>query len=349
MDPQEKSTSKYDFEEVRRNREARVTWREIADTYGAKVTTIRGAYSRWLQTAEGQKAPKYVAPPPAFVHGDHLVLESRSDNTYLFGVAGDRHHGSKYHRNDVLVDLHERFDRAGVDTIFDTGNWIDGEFRFNRYDLTRVGMTPQLRLMAEETPLMAVPTYAVCGDDHEGWYAQREGIDIGEYAESVMQRHGHDWHNLGYMEAHVVLRNANSGVETIMSVMHPGGGSAYALSYKPQKIVESLEGGEKPAVIIMGHYHKLEALNVRNVWVLQAGCCQDQTPFLRKRSIEVHVGGVILGLEQDPESGAIIGFSPQLVRYFTSGFYNQRWNPAGPVNQPVRAVVPQTTASSRKP
>ncbi|NIM47719.1 MAG: hypothetical protein GTO22_00385 [Gemmatimonadales bacterium] len=260
------------------------------------------------------------------------------DNTFLFGVAGDRHHGSKYHRNDVLQNLHERFADAGVDYVIDSGNWIDGEARINRYDLVRVGMTPQIMLMAEETPNIGVPTLAIWGDCHEGWYAAREGVDVGDYAETVMRRAGHDWRNLGYMEAHLILRNANSGAETLMSIMHPGGGSAYALSYRPQKIVEALEGGEKPAVIIMGHYHKLEALNIRNVWVLQSGTCCDQTPFMRKKSIEAHVGGVILGLEQDPESGAIVGFAPQIVRYFNRGFYNNRWNRAGPISPAERTV-----------
>jgi hypothetical protein len=78
------------------------------------------------------------------------------------------------------------------------------------------------------------------------------------------------------------LRNANSGKATTMAVCHPGGGSAYALSYSIQKIIESLEGGEKPAVGLYGHYHKLWAGNIRNVWCVQTGCQEDQTPFMRK-------------------------------------------------------------------
>jgi predicted phosphodiesterase len=333
-----------DMQEVRRNREATppVPWKVLAASYGMKTDTLRGRYNRWLLTDEAQKRPAYTPPPAAYLEGDHLVIESRPDNTYLFGVASDRHHASKYHRNDVLQDLHERFERAGVDAVIDCGNYIDGDSRFNKHDVVRHGLDPQLDLMATETPRIDAPTYAVWGDCHEGWYAAREGIDVGAHAQMVMRQRGHNWTNLGYMEAHVVLRNVNTGAETIMSVMHPGGGTAYALSYKPQKIVEALEGGEKPAVILMGHYHKLEALNVRNVWVLQAGTCCDQTPFMRKKSIAAHVGGTILGLEQDPESGAIIGFSPDMKRYFNTGFYrNRRWSPHGPIRRMARGVVPE--------
>lgn len=339
--------SKYDWPEIHRLRtgDIPVPWSELAEQYNVRPATLRSQYSRWLSTERGQQAPDYSAPPPGFLSGRMRVLESRPDNTYLFGVAGDRHHGSKYHRHDVLVDLHERFQRAGVDVVLDTGNWIDGEARFNRYDLEVHGLTAQIQAMAEQTPEIGVPTLAVWGDDHEGWYAKREGLDVGDYAEQLMRRAGHDWINLGYMEAHLLLRNSNSGRETLLAVMHPGGGSSYALSYRPQKIVESLEGGEKPAAIVMGHYHKLEALNVRNVWVLQAGTCQDQTPFMRKKSIEAHVGGAILGIEQDPETGALIGFTPQMIRYFTRGFYGRRWSLTTSVIRPERVVVPQKGAA----
>lgn len=268
-----------------------------------------------------------IQPAYASGHHDMVVIESRPDNTFVFGVAGDKHIGSKYHRDDVLADLYRRFEEAGVDAVFDTGNWIEGDARFNRHDLVAHGLHPQVALMAENHPrIEGVTTYAVWGDDHEGWCAQREGVDVGMYAEQVMQAAGHDWRNLGFMEAHVVLRNVHTGAEAMMAVVHPGGGSAYAVSYSIQKIIESLDGGEKPAVGLYGHYHKLWAGNIRNVWCLQSGTSQDQTPFMRKKKIEAHVGGSLLTMEQDPETGAIIGFMPQMVRYFNKGYYNGRWS-----------------------
>jgi len=274
---------------------------------------------------------------PAYVDGQFLEFTSRPDNTFSFGIAGDKHIGSKYHRDDVLYDLYRRFEDRGVDAVFDTGNWIDGDARFNRHDLLVHGLDPQIALMAETHPKIAdVTTYAVWGDDHEGWYAQREGIDVGRYAEGIMTAAGHQWVNLGFMEAHVKLVNANTGKHCLISIMHPGGGSAYALSYRPQKIIESMEGGEKPAAIFMGHYHKLEVLNVRNIWAVQAGCCEDQTPFMRKRSIEAHVGGVLAHLEQDPETGALVALDAGMRRYFNRGYYNNRWSYHGDVSRPER-------------
>jgi hypothetical protein len=95
-----------------------------------------------------------------------------------------------------------------------------------------------------------------------------------------------------------------------------------------QKIIESLEGGEKPAVGLYGHFHKLMAANIRNVWVLQTGCQQDQTPFMRKKRLEAHVGGALVKLRQDPRTGAIISCAPELIRYFTREYYTGtgRWS-----------------------
>jgi hypothetical protein len=146
------------------------------------------------------------------------------------------------------------------------------------------------------------------------------------------------------MEADVVLRNANSGASAILRVVHPGGGSSYAISYRPQKIIESYEGGEKPSVALYGHYHKLDAGNIRNVWFGQTGCSQDQTPFMRKKSIEAHVGGLIIELEQDPKTGSIIGFKPDMRRYFNRAHYfvqgrgNGRWSGSGKVTMAPRKI-----------
>lgn len=225
---------------------------------------------------------------PAFIGGPVFEYVSRKDNTFHFGATSDNHLGSKYERLDVLNSLYDTFAKEGVDRVFNAGNWIDGEARFNKFDLHTHGMDNQLAYLAAEYPQRkGLVTYAVAGDDHEGWYGQREGVDIGKYAEHVMTQAGRtDWVNLGYMEAHVKLVNANTGKWTMLAVVHPGGGSAYALSYSIQKIIESLDGGEKPAVGLYGHYHKLWAGNIRNVWCLQTGC------FTANTRIETTAGRV---------------------------------------------------------
>lgn len=261
--------------------------------------------------------------------------KSRPNGTYRFGWLGDTHLGSKYERLDVLNDLYKRFASADIDRIFHAGNWIDGEARFNKYDLHTHGMDNQVRYLVSAYPIApnGLKTYAIAGDDHEGWYCQREGIDIGKYAANEMRAAGRtDWVNLGYMEAFIPLEHAGTGATSQLHLVHPGGGSSYATSYTVQKLVESYSGGSKPAVLLAGHYHKLEFINVRNVWCIQTGCTQDQTPFARKKRLHYALGGGVCELEQDPATGAIIGCTVQMFTYFDAGYYtNNRFSHSGDV------------------
>lgn len=266
---------------------------------------------------------------------------SRDDGSFIFGFTSDNHLGSKYARLDVLNDLFAEFERIGVDRVFNAGNWIDGEASFNKHDLLVHGMHQQVSYLADHWPRIDAKTYAVTGDDHEGWYSQREGVDIGRYAEQAFRDAGRDdWVNLGYMEADIRLVHAKSGAINKLRVAHPGGGSAYATSYAPQKYIESLDGGDKPAVVLLGHWHKQELLNIRNVWTLQTGCTQDQTPFARKKRLDFHVGGGICRLVMNPETGAIESCTVEFKRYFNRAHYGSgRWSHHADVTMAERAIA----------
>lgn len=309
---------------------------------GAALDALDAARAGGLNLFEiGGKWSVEKRPQIARDAGRVVEYVSRPDNTFLFGALGDSHLCSKYERLDVLESLYDAYAEEGVDRVFHAGNWIDGEAPFNRFDLHTHGMDAQLDYLARAYPRRdGIDTYAVAGDDHEGWYSQRNGVDIGRRAVHTMRDAGRDdWHDLGYMECFVRLVNANTGASAMLAVVHPGGGSAYALSYTVQKIVESYEGGGKPAVGLYGHYHKMEAANIRNVWTLQTGTQQDQTPFMRKKRLEAHVGGAIVRLTQDPSTGAIVRFAPELLRYFDRGYYeNDRWSHARPVVLPARGA-----------
>lgn len=280
------------------------------------------------------------APQSKTVDNGKLPFTSDKNNKFVFGCISDNHLCSKYERLDVANDLYDRFVKAGIKRVYNAGNWIDGEAPFNKFDLKVHGLEPQLRYLAEHYPhRKGIETFAIAGEDHEGWLGRREAIDVGKFAESIMRNAGRmDWHHIGFIESYVPLVNANTGKKAQMLVMHPGGGSAYATSYRPQKIVESLEGGEKPGVLLIGHYHKLSVNLVRNVWVLQIGCTQDQTIFMRKKNIDAHIGGMIVELEQDSKTGAIIGCKTEIFRYFNQSYYNDRWSNSDSVVLPKRRL-----------
>ncbi len=275
--------------------------------------------------------------------GLEYTYTSRKDNSYVFGLVSDTHLGSKYERLDVLNDLYDRFEALGVDRVFHGGNWIDGECRLNRHELHTFGLDNQCRYVVENYPQRkGIQTFAISGDCHEGWYGKDAKIDAGRYLERMMQEAGRtDWVDLGFLECYVSLKNANSGKATQLLIMHPGGGTAYAISYKIQKIVESLSGGEKPSILCVGHYHKAEYIPIRNVHVFQMGCTQDQGSWARKNRIEPVVGGWVVRVLQEPKKGVVYGCCGEWFHYFNKGYYNKRWSPFGPIQKGKRERVPE--------
>ncbi len=268
--------------------------------------------------------------------GPAFSVTSDAQGKHRFGVISDTHYGSKYAREDVCEALYDWFAQEGITTVYHGGNWIDGEARFNAHDLIPEahGMQAQLDYFVEKYPTReGITTYYVTGDDHEGWYAQREGVDIGRMLADTAKRAGReDLVHLGYMEAFITHTHKKSRKTSKLLLMHPGGGSAYATSYAPQKIVEAMQPGEKPGILILGHYHKLEYLNIRGVHAIQGGCTKDLDPFGRKKRLQYHIGGWIIEAWQD-DGGAFSRVRCDLMQFYDRGYYNGQFNPAGVVKK----------------
>lgn len=286
-----------------------------------------------LQTF-GDQIGVLPTPAPSVVTPAHTYL-SRPGGYYKFGYLSDNHYGSKYAREDVVTDLYDWFAAEGVDVVFNTGNYIDGEARFNKHDIHVHGMQNQIDYFVAHYPQRpGIVTKFVSGDDHEGWYGQREGVDIGWLTEQTAKRAGRsDLIHMGFVESFIKLQHADvPEAASQLLLVHPGGGSAYATSYAPQKYIEALQGGEKPAIILFGHWHKIFDLLIRNVICLGGGCTKDLDPFGRKNKLQYHLGGMIVELWQDAK-GSITRYRVEKKQYFDRGYYNDQWSYVG---QPVR-------------
>jgi hypothetical protein len=255
---------------------------------------------------------------------ERLVINSKDlfdGKFHRFGVTGDNHLASKYARLDVLRSAYKVYEREGVTKVFQTGNILDGECRFNKHDLlTRSGMEAQIEYLVNEWPQVpGIETFFLCGDDHEGWWSQREGINVGERIEDIAKRKGRtDLKYIGYMERDIEFKQPKGS--TWGRVVHMGGGSSYAFSYAMQKLVESLQGGEKPSFILAGHLHKFDWCYPREVNAIQTACTQDQTPFMRKQKLQAHVGSLIVEFMQ-AVTGEITRFRTEWMPRYDRGFY----------------------------
>jgi DNA-binding Lrp family transcriptional regulator len=266
-------------------------------------------------------APSITLPP-----GEAEVKGTDGEWTHVFGVTSDNHLCNKHSRLDVLAAAYDHFERVGITTVYNCGNWIDGEAKFNKTELiTRPGMDSQLDYMIDKWPVRkGITTHYIAGSDHEGWFQEREGIEIGRYLQLRAEDQGRqDLKYLGYAECDVKLMHGNGAA--VMRVLHPGGGSAYAISYTDQKRVESYQGGEKPQIELAGHYHKWSVGYPREVHTVQVGCTSDQSLFMRKKRLQAHVGFVVIKIQQDGTDGHVTRFCAEWVPFFDRGYYEKRY------------------------
>lgn len=155
-----------------------------------------------------------------------------------FGVVADMHMASKCERLDVLNLAYDEFARRKINTVLCPGNYVDGEARFNTHELKAHGIADQCQYAIDNWPQRkGINTYYVDGDDHEGWWTQREGIEFGRYLMLEAKAQGRDdLIYMGYMEADIELKAPKGSC--VIKVMHAGGGSSYAVSYTSQKLAE---------------------------------------------------------------------------------------------------------------
>ncbi len=216
------------------------------------------------------------------------VVEHRDDCKIRFGVTGDYHCGSLYADTKSLNAFYAYAGEQGVRTIYNTGDVLDGHriYKGQEFELRDVGLEAQIARLGSISSDLPVQTRFITGN-HDQSFKHLAGVNVGRQIEAAT-----GWGFLGEEQARVEWLTP-AGKFTLM-LLHPGGGTAYALSYKPQKIVESLEGGTKPNMIAIGHYHKAEMIpSYRNMCAVQSGTFQRQTPFLARQGLAAHVGGWI--------------------------------------------------------
>lgn len=263
-----------------------------------------------------------VLPRPQFGHLPLSVVDS--GDWLRFGLVSDTHLCCKEER---LAELHTQYDlfkSEGITQVFHAGNPIDGYVpRINGESVFETTIDGQARYFAENYPARpGIQTFFITGDDHESWFAP--GFNIGFYMEQVARKLGReDLTYIGHVEADVEIRVKGAKRPTIMKIQHPGGGSAYARSYTGQKQVEAFEGGEKPAILVQGHYHVSNHMVDRSIHVISMPGFQDQTIFARKKRLRMEVGGAILEFKVNPEDGAVTRCRVEFKLYFNRGYYKR--------------------------
>lgn len=240
----------------------------------------------------------------------HHKMTWDGTDTVRFAIIGDTQIGSKYTQLTYLHQFYDLCEKEGIKHVYHTGDLTDGlKMRVgHEYELYEVSADDMRDDVIRNYPRRdGIVTHFITGN-HDASIYKQVGYDIGE----AIARDRADMEYLG-RDCAIVNITPNCTLE----LRHPWDGTAYALSYKIQKMIEAMESDSKPNILAVGHYHKAEYLFYRNVHALQTGCFQGQTPFTRGKGISVHLGGWIVTVRVDKQ-GTIRGVSPEFIPFYKS-------------------------------
>lgn len=311
---------------IDRLRKGELTLSELAEFLGVSETraldmvrSLEASGHNILRSEGGYTISGILRPETAPIM---LPPRKKKHRERSFGVVSDTHLCSTHQRLDVLEQASDEFQRQQVEAVFCPGNLLDGYREgINAGEVLFRNQADQCCYLADHYPQRkGITTWFLTGDCHEGWWAKSTGQVIGHAIEDACRRAGReDMRYAGHLERDFELAGEHG--RAVLRMMHPSGGSAaYAISYRPQKIVESYQGGEKPAALLLGHYHKMGDFYVRGVWTLLAGCCQDQTRFMRGKALAAHVGFVVVRVTQDA-NGALRSWTAQKFPFYDRTYH----------------------------
>lgn len=258
-------------------------------------------------------------------HLPNVIMDDKWEEVeYSIGIISDTHLCSKWERLDILEELYDRFDSAGVDVVYLAGNWIEGEASFNESEIHTHGMREQVQYFVDNFPQRhGIKTYVLSGNDHESWYMQKTHINIGEYLEDTARRSGRDdIIDLGFMERDIEYKQPEGS--STLRVIHAGQGSSAATSIAAQKYVDALGEKERPSIVVIGHYHRLFYSNHRNIHLLQAGCTVELNPFARKNKLVHDIGGCIMHVKQNRQ-GKFTSVKVEFITFDDRERFEYKW------------------------
>lgn len=295
------------------------SYKEIANQIETRFG-LEKAYRRvrdFLYRAKIREKLNQIEPP---VEEKRVVVQNQEPehhgftwdgtDTIRFAIIGDTQIGSKYTQLSYLHRFYDVCAREGIANVYHTGDITDGiKMRpGHEYELYEVSADEMRDDVVMHYPKReGITTHFITGN-HDASLYKHVGYDIGR---AIAQMRS-DMRYLG-RDCAVINLTPNCTLE----LRHPWDGTAYAISYKLQKMIEAMESDSKPNILAVGHYHKAEYIFYRNVHALQTGCFQGQTPFTRGKGISVHLGGWIVTIRVD-STGTIQSFAPEFIPYYKS-------------------------------
>lgn len=263
---------------------------------GYQVSTNAGVVG--LRQAEPAERVRDVVPP---VVGERQVV----------GVISDTHLGSKYCLRSQLKDfVRYAYDR-GVRRILHPGDVLDGCYRHGLWEVSHSGLDAQADDLLETLPALPGLTYHAITGNHDATFTDASGLDVGTYLENLFAKNGRsDLHFYGNRGAFLRVQGA------VFHLWHPRSGGAYARSYPLQKQIEKYAPGEKPDVLLAGHWHTFCYVEERGIHAIACPTFQGGgSAFGKSLGGAPALGGLVLSWDLT-EHGTLRAFSVERRAYY---------------------------------
>ena len=212
-----------------------------------------------------------------------ILKHNISDKVFTFGVVSDTHLCSTHEKLNELWTFYEICRKEGIKVVVHGGDILCGWkiYKGQENEVHTFGVDNQVRYFIKHYPKVeGITTYFITGNHDLAWL-QLAGVDIG----NIIEKERLDMVYVGQYQGDVDMRGI------IVRLHHADKGNAYALSYNAQKIVEQIPSGDKPHIMIFGHYHTSHYFFYRNIHIINAGCFEGQTLYLIRKGINPTVGG----------------------------------------------------------
>lgn len=226
-------------------------------------------------------------------------------------VISDTHLGSKYCLRPQLQEfIHYAYER-GVRNIMHPGDWLDGCYKHGLWELSHHGLEAQVQDLVETLPKLPDLRYHGITGNHDETFEDSCGLGVGPYIERAFHEAGrHDVKFYGRRSAYVRVGGS------VVHLWHPRGSAAYAKSYRLQKIIEKYSSGEKPHLLLVGHFHQYCHLFDRGVHAFLCPTFQGGgSAFGNSLGGAPAIGGMIMGWDLT-EHGTMRRFSHEYSAYF---------------------------------
>jgi biotin operon repressor len=224
------------------------------------------------------------------------------------GLVSDTHLCSNAQQLTHLNAIYDIFQREGITEVLHCGDIVDGDSVYpgHMFEVFRVGSDGQKDYAVENYPSRpGMVTKFITGNHDLKWF-NKGGYDIGR----AIANERPDLVYLGQYYADVKLTD-----NCVMRLEHPLGKPAYAVSYKTQRKIDNMRGGEKPGILAEGHYHYSNQMFRRNVHAFCVPSFQGPTKFSNRLGLENENGGYILEIHVD-DDGTITRLITEFIPFY---------------------------------